>query len=206
MVVHPDSNQISRVWLYSGYSQKLYLFQLRDFHPLWLAFPDYSFTNIILTSIRESYNPIDINICGLGSSNFARRYFQNLFWFLFLGLLRWFNSPSFPSTYYLFIYRCMNITSYGFLHSAIDGSILVCSSPSLIAAYHDLHRLIAPAGIPQQPLFAWPYYNILQLFFILITLSYFILFLLLFLIYFYVKELGTSWTWTTDLALIRRAL
>ena len=38
----------------------------------------------------------------------------------------------------------MNITPYGLLHSDIPGSLLVCSSPRLFAAYHVLHRLSVP--------------------------------------------------------------
>ena len=36
----------------------------------------------------------------------------------------------------------------GFPHSVILGSRLVCSSPRLIAAYHDLHRLSMPRHPP----------------------------------------------------------
>jgi hypothetical protein len=36
----------------------------------------------------------------------------------------------------------------GFPHSVILGSQLVCSSPRLIAAYHDLHRLSMPRHPP----------------------------------------------------------
>ena len=32
----------------------------------------------------------------------------------------------------------------GFPHSEISGSMLICSSPKLIAAYHVLHRLLMP--------------------------------------------------------------
>ena len=36
----------------------------------------------------------------------------------------------------------------GFPHSEISGSVLICSSPKLIAAYHVLHRLLMPRHSP----------------------------------------------------------
>ena len=42
MVVHPDSNRISRVRFYSGTLLKTYHFNLQDFHLLRLSFPAYS--------------------------------------------------------------------------------------------------------------------------------------------------------------------
>ena len=36
----------------------------------------------------------------------------------------------------------------GFPHSEISGSMLICSSPKLIAAYHVLHRLLMPRHSP----------------------------------------------------------
>ena len=36
----------------------------------------------------------------------------------------------------------------GFPHSVISGSMLICSSPKLFAAYHDLHRLLMPRHSP----------------------------------------------------------
>ena len=40
------------------------------------------------------------------------------------------------------------MTPAGFPHSEIPGSVLVCSSPRLIAAYHVFHRLLAPRHPP----------------------------------------------------------
>ena len=36
----------------------------------------------------------------------------------------------------------------GFPHSVISGSMAICASPKLIAAYHDLHRLSVPRHPP----------------------------------------------------------
>ena len=46
---------------------------------------------------------------------------------------------------------CLLYTSIpygGFPHSEISGSLLICSSPKLIAAYHVLHRLLMPRHSP----------------------------------------------------------
>ena len=51
----------------------------------------------------------------------------------------------FPSHTYLIQY---GIPCGGFPHSEISGSMLICSSPKLIAAYHVLHRLLMPRHSP----------------------------------------------------------
>ena len=51
----------------------------------------------------------------------------------------------FPSCTYLIQCR---IPCGGFPHSEISGSMLICSSPKLIAAYHVLHRLLMPRHSP----------------------------------------------------------
>ncbi len=85
---------------------------------------------------------------GLGSFPFARRYLGNRFYFLFLELLRCFNSLSLPLSDYVFIGKSSDITRKGLPHSEIPGSKDVCSSPRLIAAGHVLHRLLVPRHPP----------------------------------------------------------
>ena len=51
----------------------------------------------------------------------------------------------FPSYGYLIHHT---IPCGGFPHSEISGSLLICSSPELIAAYHVLHRLLMPRHSP----------------------------------------------------------
>ena len=55
-----------------------YWFRVRGYHPLWLHFPEHSTMSTAITC---------------GCSHFARHYFGNLGWFLFLQLLRCFSSP-----------------------------------------------------------------------------------------------------------------
>jgi hypothetical protein len=56
--------------------------------------------------------------------------------------------PTLPSWTYGFSPGYPGMTPGGFPHSEISGSTLVCSSPKLIAAYHVLHRLLAPRHSP----------------------------------------------------------
>jgi hypothetical protein len=56
--------------------------------------------------------------------------------------------PTLPSWTYVFSPGYPGMTPGGFPHSEISGSKLVCSSPKLIAAYHVLHRLLAPRHSP----------------------------------------------------------
>ena len=66
---------------------------------------------VILNAVR---NPDGITTIGLASSRFARRYFGNLFWFLFLRLLRCFSSAGLSPYNYEFIIRYYSIAVVGF--------------------------------------------------------------------------------------------
>ena len=70
-----------------------YRFLIQDFHPLWSDFPDCSDNDS--PHISWSVTP-ECTHSGLGSSDFARRYFRNRCFFLFLRLLRCFSSPGSP--------------------------------------------------------------------------------------------------------------
>ena len=70
------------------------LIRLRGFHPLRPAFPkQFCFK---FRSRSRVLHPAHIAICGLGSSDFARHYFRNRYFFLFLRVLRCFSSPGSP--------------------------------------------------------------------------------------------------------------
>ena len=87
---------------------------------------------------------------GLGSSPFARRYSGNRFFFLFLRVLRCFSSPGSPSE----AMNSLQSNSYGkppllgFPIRISPVQSLFGSSPELFAAYHVLHRLLAPRHPP----------------------------------------------------------
>ena len=71
----------------------LFWFHIRGFHPLWPVFPGpfcYHTSHLL-----QSITPVCTHT-GLGSFHFARRYFGNRVFFLFLRLLRCFSSPGSP--------------------------------------------------------------------------------------------------------------
>ena len=85
---------------------------------------------------------------GLGSFAFARRYSQNrLFSFSSSGYLD-VSVHRVPSVYLWIQYTVTEDYSAGFPHSEICGSMDICSSPQLIAAYHVFHRLLVPRHPP----------------------------------------------------------
>ena len=53
-----------------------------------------------------------------------------------------------PSVYLWIQYTVTEVCSAGFPHSEICGSMDMCSSPQLIAAYHVFHRLLVPRHPP----------------------------------------------------------
>jgi hypothetical protein len=73
---------------------------------------------------------------------------ESLVCFLFLWVLRWFTSPRCLPLAYGFSQGYPGMSQGGFPHSEIVGSKPVCGSPTLIAAYHVLHRLLAPRHSP----------------------------------------------------------
>ena len=93
-------------------------------------------------------NPGGITTSGLASFPFARRYLENRFFFLFLRLLRCFSSAGLPTIRYVFTYCWLCMTTAGFPHSDISGSIDICSSPELFAACHVLLRHLMPRHSP----------------------------------------------------------
>ena len=74
-----------------------------------------------------------------GCSHFARHYFGNLGWCLFLWLLRCFSSPG--SLHMSYVFTHGYLIRGGFSHSEIFGSKLVCQLPE---AYRRLQRPSSP--------------------------------------------------------------
>ena len=101
MVPH-FSYEISRVSHYSGYYLVLLIFAYRTF-----TFFGSPFQVILLQLISRlcSPNPKFASKLGLGSSYFARHYFRNRVFFLFLWVLRCFSSSrSFPTHYFTHVW------------------------------------------------------------------------------------------------------
>ena len=80
---------------------------------------------------------------GLGSSPFAHHYLENRFCFLFLKLLRCFNSLGSLFPVYIF-----NRQYIGLPHSEIFGSKFASNSPKHIVGNHVLRRLCVPRYPP----------------------------------------------------------
>ena len=56
--------------------------------------------------------------------------------------------PRVPSVYLWIQYTVTEVCSVGFPHSDIRGSLDICSSPRLFAAYHVFRRLLVPRHPP----------------------------------------------------------
>ena len=132
-MVPADSHRVSRAPRYSGYYQVLDTFRVRDYHSLWLRFPNIfhyiSKVHIVVLQPQNCRNNL-----GLGYFHFARRYYGNHYCFLFLRLLRCFSSARQRLST-----TCLQHAR--FPHSEMSGSKNICFSPNLIAAYHVLLRL-----------------------------------------------------------------
>ena len=85
---------------------------------------------------------------GLGSFHFARRYFGNrIFSFSSSGYLD-VSVHRVPGLHLWIQYRPHEVCSCRFPHSDIHGSMVICTSPWLFAAYHVFHRLSVPRHPP----------------------------------------------------------
>ena len=133
-MVPPDSDRISLVPPYSGYSYVWIRFQIRDFHALWPYFPERSSNKSKSTSL--SYNPGHAvtppvwavprslaTTCGITVVFSSCRYLD----------------VSVPCVRPIFM--VIPLQGIGFPHSEISGSRAICASPWLIAACHVLPRL-----------------------------------------------------------------
>ena len=87
-------------------------------------------------------------IFGLGCSHFARRYFGNRFCFFLLGLLRCLSSPRSPLLPMYSEEATPTLPEAGCPIRKSPALSLLDGSPKLIAAYHVLHRLLAPRHPP----------------------------------------------------------
>ena len=131
-MVPPASLRVSRVRRYSGYCRPTWHFVYGTLTLFGLP------SQVILLYLVVPYsvlNPGCIATSGLPSFLFARRYSENLFWFLFLALLRCFSSGGFPAYTYLFTIRWPASTPAGFPHSEICGSMAICAYPQLITSF-----------------------------------------------------------------------
>ena len=120
-------------------------FQLQGYYLLWRSFPTLFIYDI--ASMLYVRNPNEVNFIGLACSAFARRYLRNRISFSSSGYLD-VSVPRVPPAYLCIQYAVTEVCSARFPHSDIDGSLDICSLPSLFAAYHVLLRLLVPRHPP----------------------------------------------------------
>ena len=120
-------------------------FQLQGYYLLWRSFPTLFIYDI--ASMLYVRNPNEVNFIGLACSAFARRYLRNRISFSSSRYLD-VSVPRVPLRTLWIHVRMAEGCSAGFPHSEISGSMDMCSSPKLIAAYHVLHRLLVPRHPP----------------------------------------------------------
>jgi hypothetical protein len=161
-MVLADSHRLPLIPRYLGTLDREPIhFRLQDFHLLWSLFPKGSANRLVSyspastqISHRAPHNTIDTTVAsftvsnGLGSFPFARHYSGNRYYFFFLGVLRYFNSPRSLCRTYEFSAEFPDITREELPHSEIAGSKVVSTYPTLIAGNHVLHRLPVPRHPP----------------------------------------------------------
>ena len=103
---------------------------------------------LVTLLLRTLQPPRHRNVTGLGSSDFARHYFRNRGFFLFLEVLRWFTSLGSLTPAYGFSGVFPGFAREGFPIRRSPVKTPVCGSPKLFAACHVLHRLSLPRHPP----------------------------------------------------------
>ena len=163
-MVLADSHRLPLIpWYLGTLTREPGRFRLQDFHLLWFLFPGDSANEPVFYSptssqlgLRAPHNTNGTTVAsftvpfGLGSSPFARHYSGNRYYFFFLGVLRYFNSPRRLCRTYQFSAEFRHMTGGGLPHSDIAGSKVVSTYPALIAGCHVLHRL----PVPRHPSYA----------------------------------------------------
>ena len=135
-------------------------FRLRGYHPLWRNFPDPSANGRFGNSstspqlVRSSpttpdrqrlraITPVEFRLLPVRSPLLGESRLLS-----FPRGTEMFQFPRFASAAYGFSGGYASITSRGFPHSGIRGSMPACGFPRLIAACHALHRFLAPRHPP----------------------------------------------------------
>src|SRR5512134_4020727 len=132
-MVLADSHRLPLIPRYLGtLTREPDSFRLQDFHLLWFFFPKDSAKKLVFYSptstqigLQAPHNTTDTTVAsftvssGLGSFPFARHYSGNRYYFFFLGVLRYFNSPRLLCRAYEFSTEFPGITLGGLPHSEI---------------------------------------------------------------------------------------
>ncbi len=137
-MVLPNSRRVPRVPRYLGFrSRKSDSFRLQDYHRLWFRFPADSAINQVCNFPTDPklrpIEPHDSEYATLsGLTHIRFRLFpvrspllRESRLFSFPAGTKMFQFPALASATYVFSYRCIGTTRYGFPHSEISGSKLV---------------------------------------------------------------------------------
>ncbi len=135
-MVSVDSRRVSRAPRYSGTGFESRLFSFTRLSRFIVPFPTglQLTTGLVTLLLPALQPPLDRDPLGLGCCDFARHYFRNRGFFLFLQVLRWFTSLSSLIPDYVFIGLYAGFTSVGF-------PIRTSPSQSLFAARRGLSQL-----------------------------------------------------------------
>ena len=141
----PASNGITRAPSYSGAGCADFDFGYKAFTSFGCTFQCYS--PIVVRSRPPVRNPSGPKTTGLGSFHFARRYFENRGFFLFLRLLRCFSSPGSLLYDYLIHHT---VTYISIRRVSPFGYLRVKAHLQLTAAFRSLSR---PSSAPNAKAF-----------------------------------------------------
>ena len=128
------------LWIPLGLSE----FHIRGFHPLWLVFPGpfYSpFKSYLRSEPRGARTPVWALPVSLAATPGIDLSFSSS-GYLDVSVHR------VPPVYLWIQYTVTEVSSAGFPHSDICGSLDICSLPQLFAAYHVFLRLLVPRHPP----------------------------------------------------------
>ena len=130
-------------------------FRLRGYHTLWPLFPEASTNNRIGNStVAGPTTPAEPEgLTGLGCCDFARHYYRNRGFFLFLQVLRWFTSLGSLIPDYGFVGLYGGFTPVGFpIQKSPDQSLL--AAPRSLSQLATSFIAVFCQGIHHAPLVA----------------------------------------------------
>ena len=135
-MVSVDSRRVSRAPRYSGTGFESRSFSFTRLSRSMAPLPSglQLTTGLVTLLLPALQPPLDRDPSGLGCCDFARHYFRNRGFFLFLQVLRWFTSLSLLVPNYVFIGPYYGFTVVGF-------PIRTSPSQSLLAARRGLSQL-----------------------------------------------------------------
>ena len=132
-MVSVDSRRVSRAPRYSGTGFESRSFSFTRLSRSMAPFPNgLQLTTGLVTLLLPALQPqLDRNLSGLGCCDFARHYFRNRGFFLFLQVLRWFTSLSLLIPDYGFIGLYGGFTPVGFPIRKSPGQSLLAAPRGL---------------------------------------------------------------------------